>query len=341
MNGCSGLFLRCENFDVFKKVAQASVLPLLTKLKEAPKQIQNSHIFSHREELILSIQQENKYGNVRASLSALALKPRKWYRFGRDRPEKQARSLARYLRNRLPNERFLVSFVALEQRAPGNISTATSVVTSDSDVTSDRAQLTTDQLIILRGAHSYRSINSTESAHPSIFPKNEDDINAAQTFFKIHLSRLAEIFDAIEANGLTPPKPILEVLYWALALTTHHRRLNALLRLMTNHQPSTKSLNIDLSSPPPYLNFGPAAKIATTEEPSLPDLLIEWIAQLTKTPEYAFTRGQVSAADLVPRTQACTPSEWDATVSDLKRWRERLRADMACAQEETGRMLID
>lgn len=404
-NGCSALFLHGKNGDVFKTIARSSVLPLSIKLEDAPTQIQNSHTFSRRDELLTSILQEKQFGNVRAGLSALTLKPPKWYRLGKDRPDKQAKALAKYLRNRLPDERFLISFVSPQQRTYGKGSTLTS------DATSGQAHCTASQLIVLTGAHCHRSIVSTESdialaltentnAAPSrlddhskfniiaslpfqrrlnLLWKNksldefvtkaitlsmvrevfqeisgvldsvrlplpsvkEGDISAAQTFLKTQLSFLAQILDKTEAEKSTPPpKPILEILHWALALVASRkgRRLNNLIRAVMDHRPSTKAFNLHPSSCTAFLKFDLAP---TTSSLSLPDRLIQQIAQLTETPEYAFTRGQMCAADVVPLTRSCTPLEWDTIVHSGKRWRERLQADMAGAQKELGRMLVD
>ncbi|KAL9618831.1 MAG: hypothetical protein Q9160_006490 [Pyrenula sp. 1 TL-2023] len=342
-NGCSALFLYCEDGDAFKKIARSSVFPLSTKLEDIPSQIQSSHNFSCRDEFVTFILQEKQFGNVRTSFSALTMKPRKWYRFGKDRSDKQAKAFAKYLRRRLPNERFLVSFVAPEQRAlvKGPMLTL--------DATSEQAQCAAGRLIVLVGAHSHQSIVSTESDANLGLPANSNamrnhlddqskfnivatlpfqrrlkllwknecldklineaatfsmaremfqeirgfldsafiprvsaskgDINAAQTFLATHLSCLAQIFNKIEDERSTqPPKAILEVLHWVFAFAASKKRVDDLIRVVMHHRPGTKALVSDLSSHLSALNFDPT----TTTPSSLPDLLIQRIARLTK-----------------------------------------------------------
>src|SRR4051812_44293300 len=90
------------------------------------KHIRKSHIVSSPRGLVDSVMQEKQFGTAQMRLSAIPLEPPKWYRFGRDRAQKQAKDLARSLRHQLPNETFLVSFMGAKRRLRDQGRTSTS-----------------------------------------------------------------------------------------------------------------------------------------------------------------------------------------------------------------------
>jgi hypothetical protein len=109
-NNNSTLFIGTEDDAAFKRVAGLSVLPLRTKLKDAIKEVPRVRVFSTGYELVTFIAQEKQFGSAQVTISAVKLKRLKWYRMGLDSAKKQAKSLAAYIRDHLPNERCLVSF---------------------------------------------------------------------------------------------------------------------------------------------------------------------------------------------------------------------------------------
>lgn len=164
-NRSSVLFIGCDNSHVFDAIIQSTVWPLPARLEDGINKVQNSHIFSSCDELVDSIVQEKQFGTSRVSLSAIRLKRQKWYRFGRDKPEKEAGALARHLRNRLPNERFLISPV-LSNRIAGHFDPIRS-----SDLISERTS-SHAYLVVLTGLHRQHSMSSTESKL-SLLPTSE------------------------------------------------------------------------------------------------------------------------------------------------------------------------
>lgn len=394
-SGTSSSFIGCDHENAFDMIVRAAVLPLPLKLEEAVKQLKKARTFSSPHELVDSIKQEKQFGSARPELSAIPLKQQKWYRFGRDKSDKQAKALATALRNHLPNERFLVTCMGQKQRVPNRNST------SATDTSDEQMRSNDGLLVVLTGLDHHRPVWSTESsvslmavsddspnrarlddfgkyniisalpvherisllwknpysgnfipeamtlsvvrdlfqqmtglmdsAYKRLVCLDENDIEAIQAFLKVHLPYLGHILNTPEAKqAVSAPEPVLEVLRWTLAFTAsmkRHRRLDGLIRVIVKHRPSTRNLNVVA------LSFDSAMR------PS--NALIQRIAQLTRTPENYFTKGQRSASQVVPRTRHCTPREWDSLVRSAREWRDRVQDDMDYAQKELGRMLVD
>ncbi|KAF2680439.1 hypothetical protein K458DRAFT_91399 [Lentithecium fluviatile CBS 122367] len=399
-SGTSSLFLGGDDDGAFEEVVRSAVVLPLAILEHTVKRIRKSHIFHCPQDFVDAIRQE-KHRQDKArdtalpELSAIPLRQPKWYRFGRDGSEKQAKALARYLRNHLPNERFLVSFVS-----PRHV-VADGHSTGPSDQAKTQGSRGQGHLIILPGLDHHSSITATESGLTCLFgnednptqsrldelskyniiaalpfaqrtsmlwcPASSDtfvikaislsmardvsrqlnsfldsaykplvnvdttDAKSVDAFFNVHLPHFGHIFNNPQANTPNPaPGPIVEVLQWTLSLSAtlkRHRRLDAMIRAMIHHRPSTHILDTHLWLPDPVSYH--------------PDALIPRIAELTKTPEYRFTKGEISASTVVPRTRYCAPGEWDSMVKSVDEWRQRLESDRICAQKELGRMLLD
>ncbi|KAF2122644.1 hypothetical protein BDV96DRAFT_561142 [Lophiotrema nucula] len=172
--------------------------------------------------------------------------------------------------------------------------------------------------------HQVSGFLKSKSANRSLFHVDDSDINAISSFFKIHLPCFEDLFD--QSNRIftiSPPQPILEILDWSLAFTAsmrRHRRLHGLVQAMIRHK------------------YGPIA-LDSSQSGKLD--LSHRISQLTSTPKYVLEKGVISSSDIEPLTRYCSPSEWDAMVSNVEKWRERLAHDMAGAQKALESVVID
>src|SRR5262249_21359557 len=163
---------------------------------------------------------------------------------------------------------------------------------------------------------------------------NEQNAQCVEDFFQTHLPQLTLLFNQpLVRSRAPPPQPIIEIIQRTISFASsmkRHRRLPRLIQVMLDNRASTRDFQTLHEA-----KFTPGAETCSL------DGVIREISQLTKTPDYYFTRGQKSASDIVPEARYCSPREWNDMVRGVREWRQRLQNDMTFAQREMGRMAGD
>ncbi|KAH7393089.1 hypothetical protein BKA66DRAFT_567808 [Pyrenochaeta sp. MPI-SDFR-AT-0127] len=370
-NNSSSLFIGTPNNHDFEANVHRSMFPLSVKPNDAKAHVRPSHLFGSPEELVDSIVQEKKLGAFTMSLSAVTVKP-KWYHVGRSRDEKAAKSLATFLLDRLPNERFVVSHNSSGQMIVFNglghhhfmRSTESEITlqpTSDTNPTLNRLDRLSKYMIIAaipirqrvdmlwRSAYDNGSvIEAIElsvawdfieqmsglqiSRYKGLIRMGKGDTGAPNTLIKTHLPSLGYLFDHPQAGHQTSPP---ESITHILAWMLSYAST------VKRHSSLRDLLTISIRSRSGTSTLLDSEDFKSSIASCQPEQLIDRISQLTQTARYVLEKGQTSASDIVPETQYWAPSRWNGMVRDIEQERNRLQLDMEGAKKELGRMLMD
>lgn len=107
----SCLFLGSSAQQGFESLTKALISPPSCRVSEIEQHTQASRRFLNVEEMTLSICQERVLGSSNLTTYIMPVQSR-WYRLGKASPRSEAKKAAKYLRNHLPQERFLVSTIS-------------------------------------------------------------------------------------------------------------------------------------------------------------------------------------------------------------------------------------
>ncbi|ERF75585.1 hypothetical protein EPUS_04565 [Endocarpon pusillum Z07020] len=107
----SCLFLGSSGHQGFESLTKALISPPSCRVSEIEQHIQASSRFLNVEEMTLSICQERVLGSSNLTTYVMPVQSR-WYRLGKASPWSEAKKAVKYLRNHLPQERFLVSIIS-------------------------------------------------------------------------------------------------------------------------------------------------------------------------------------------------------------------------------------
>ena len=107
----SCLFLGSSGQQGFESLAKALISPPSCRISGIERHAQASGRFSSVEEMTLSVCQERVLGSSNLTIYTMPVQSR-WYRLGKASPRSEAKKAAKYLRNHLPQERFLVSTIS-------------------------------------------------------------------------------------------------------------------------------------------------------------------------------------------------------------------------------------
>ncbi|CAO2648302.1 Nn.00g075690.m01.CDS01 [Neocucurbitaria sp. VM-36] len=352
-NHSSSLFIGTQGNKDFGPSARRSVFPLSTKTQETMKHIKESQTFASPHQMVECVKQEKKLGTLTMSLSTVTVKA-KWYHFPRKRNERAAQALASFLRERLPNERFVVS-----HDDTGNVFAFTGL-SHDHFMRSVESHVTFRPVSDTRPALSrldrfsksvYTNVSVLEafklsiiqdlieqmsrlqtSKYKGLLRNNNGDQATTDTIIKTHLPFLSYISSHMQTNGtIAPPDAIIDILAWSLAYASTVRRHSSL-----------EDLVIDLLKNCPSTTHFPESEEfrSRVTECNLDDL-IKQISELTQKAPYMLEKGITSASTIVPETEYWAPSRWDAMVREMETKTKRLQGDMESARKELGRMLLD
>lgn len=369
-NNSSSLFIGAPANDDFQANVRRSVFPLSVMAGDASGQIKQSHLFSSPEDLVDSIMQEKKLGAFKMSLSAVKVKP-KWYHTGRKRDEKAAKSLATFLHDRLPNERFVISHSSGQIIVSTGLDHHHFIRSTESEITLRPASSTNptpsrlDRLskyiiiaaipihqrvdMLWRSTYTNPSVVEAielsvisdlieqmaglqASRYKGLIRMERGDVNAANSVIKAHLPSLGHVLDHSHgANQTSPPESIVRVMAWVLAYASTVKRHRSLIDVLTLGVRNRSSTSTLLNSD----SFNSSIAACKPEE------LIDRISNLTQTAPYVLEKGQTSASDIVPGTAFWDPSKWNGMVREIEQENRRLQSDMDAAKKELGRMLMD
>ncbi|KAF7506176.1 hypothetical protein GJ744_012156 [Endocarpon pusillum] len=107
----SCLFLGSSGQQGFESLTKALISPPSCRVSEIEQHMQASRRFLNVEEMTMSIWQERVLGSSDLTTYIMPVQSR-WYRLGMASPRSEAKKAAKYLRNHLPQERFLVSTIS-------------------------------------------------------------------------------------------------------------------------------------------------------------------------------------------------------------------------------------
>ena len=108
VRGTRCLFLGSSEDPQLRDLLKRLVFPLSRSMSEIAERMSRSQKFNSREDLFRSLMQSKSFSSLDLQVYAVPLNGR-WYRLGRCNPVSEARRLAKYLQQRLPQERFLVA----------------------------------------------------------------------------------------------------------------------------------------------------------------------------------------------------------------------------------------
>lgn len=369
-NGSSSLFSGSGNVGDFNTVVGRSVFPLSTMAKDTLAHVLPSHRFTSQNELFESIQ-EAKLRERTMGVSAVTVK-KKWYTRSRDRDEKAAKDLAKFLRDRLPNERFIVThddsgetivFSGLNHvHCMRSMESAIALrPTSVTDPTLTRLDRLTKFMIVAAIPFRQRIDMLWRTVHANL-----NLIDA------IKFSLIQDVFNQIDQ---------LQVSKYRGLLRTQSTEAGSASSILQTHVPfigyilSHPQANGPLSAPEAIVDvlIWILAKASSLKRHrSLPDLirslirertslsplndsnqftaavadcqperLIDEIAALTNITTFELRKGQTTASQVCPETEYWPPPKWNAVVREIEREQERLQDDMKAAKRELGRMLME
>ena len=108
IKGTCCIFLGSSNDTQLKVLLRRLVFPLPMAMRELAEGMSESQKFNSKKDMLHSLEQSKLLDAAEFKVYAVPLKGR-WYRLGKENPAAESRRLARYLRRRLPQERFLVA----------------------------------------------------------------------------------------------------------------------------------------------------------------------------------------------------------------------------------------
>ena len=108
LNGTSCLFLGCLNDGACIGLITSLLNPIPCRLSHVLEHVKESATFSSESEMLKSIIQTKLVGSPSFTVYTIPVRAR-WYQLGKPRGKAEAKRLANYLRQNLPQERFLVA----------------------------------------------------------------------------------------------------------------------------------------------------------------------------------------------------------------------------------------
>jgi hypothetical protein len=371
-NNSSSLFFGTLKNCPYKTTVRNSVFPLLVKCENVIKAVKVAHCFASPEEFVSSVIQARKLGSLTENLSIVAMRAKKWYQGRSSRGEKSARGMASYLRNRLPNERFMVTYddsehlliftgLPHEHRLCCIETEVTLRPASSTNPTLSRLDRYTKFLIIAaipfrqrvdmlwRDTQYGTSIkeaiqlsilqdlsDQTDGLHLSHSKKllriDKNDVDGANTIMKTHLPFIADLLDHPVASVSALPP---------LTITHTLQWLLALTSSLKRHRSLHDLITLLLRNRPSTVNLLTSPDFTTGISTNNPADLINEISKLTDTPPFVLEKGQTSARQIVPGTEYLSPSRWNGLVREVEQGREKVKDDMERARRELGRMVLE
>lgn len=220
--GASFLFLGSSGRPALQRLLEMVVFSMPDSTANLSKSTPDSNKFDSKEGLIESVKQNRLVGEREVHVYTIPTR-KKWYRFGQGNPNSEAAKLARYLRQKLPQERFLVAPVK------DGISSSGSPPVNDSHDDTSRGKSNRLGLAILHGCPHEISVIATEPrtatshhldnfekfmlvrtlpaakrignlcASPASGPVHAEDDHSTSAFQLIYLSLLTDINLEIQA----------------------------------------------------------------------------------------------------------------------------------------------
>ncbi|KAL9045598.1 MAG: hypothetical protein Q9214_001384 [Letrouitia sp. 1 TL-2023] len=108
VHGTGLLFLGSANFSVFRSLSASVVQALASNIQNIPSRLKPSSEFRSVEDLVSSVYQSRLLQSTETNVFTVPV-PKLWYRSSKTTPTVTAKRLAKYLRQRFPQERFLVT----------------------------------------------------------------------------------------------------------------------------------------------------------------------------------------------------------------------------------------
>ncbi|KAL9612033.1 MAG: hypothetical protein Q9167_003359 [Letrouitia subvulpina] len=149
VRGTGLLFLGSANFNVFRSLSASVVQALASNIQHIPRILKPSSEFQSVEEFVSSVCQSRLLQSTETSIFTVPVS-KLWYRSNKTVPAVTAKRLAKSLRQRFPQERFLVTTLR-----PDNTST-------------EGSQRDLGKVIILHGCPKQNILLAVESAAPNM-----------------------------------------------------------------------------------------------------------------------------------------------------------------------------
>jgi hypothetical protein len=371
LNNSSGLFIGTPKKSGFKTRISHSMFSNAMWQGDIMEHIESARIFASSEHFLQSVVEERQLHKFSIGLSAIILKEKKWYHGSRPRHEKEAQRLARYLRDHLPNERFIVSHNGSEHLLVITGLHQHHVVRSTECKITLRPANSTDptptrldryiKYMVIAAIPFLQRINilwceteHTESIilaiqlsvlqdlsdqihglHTSKYRKllrvPKDDMKSVIAIAKTHVPLVIDLLSHANARSIKTPP---------IAIIHVLQWLLALLSSLKRHKHLEEIVVSLLRNAPRTAHLLNTAEFIAGITTNDPETLVDQISELTATPAYVLEKGQTSSRQIVTRTEYWAPSRWDQMVSDIKEDEARLERDMDAAKRELGRMLV-
>jgi hypothetical protein len=371
-NDSSALFIGTPKDSDFSLRIRHAVFVVSSKYEHVLKHIKAARVFTSPEQFVDSIVQERELGVQSSGLAAVTMKRRKWYHGRRPKVEREAKALVAYLRNRLPNERFMVSHDGVDHMI---INTGLShhhfLRSIESEITLRPARDADPRLSQLDRYSKYmliasipfrqridmlwRNINVAASVtsaiqlsilqdiadqvhglhhskYRNLLRSAKDDAKALKTLMRTHLPLLDDLLGHSNADESTQPP---ETVVHLLQWTL------ALSSSLKRHKSLGSLIDQSLRNHVSTAYLPDDTNFRTGISSSDPDHLIDQISMLTEMPSYVLEKGHVSARQIVPTTEYYTPQEWNSMVANMEREQQRLYSDMNAAKKELGRLVTE
>jgi hypothetical protein len=371
-NDSSALFIGTPKNSDFPSRIRHAIFVLSLKCEHVLQNLKAARVFTSPQHFVDAIIQERDLGVQSPSLSAITVNPRKWYHGRRPNAAREAKALVIYLRNRLPNERFMVSHDGAEHMIVNTgLSHQHFLRSIESELALRPASDANLRLSHLDRYSKYMLVASIPFRQRVDMLWRNTTVSASVTS-AVQLSILQDIADQVD---------VLYVSKYRKLLRFAKDDVKAMKTLMKTHLPLLDALlshpDAGVSAQPPetvihILQWNLALVSSLKRHSSLenligqllrnhvstahllndpnfqsgisssdPDHLIEHISVLTDMPSYVLEKGHVSARHVVPMTEYYTPQEWINMVRNMEQEQERLNRDMNAAKAELGRLITE
>ena len=332
---------------------------------------------------------------------------RQWYRpANKAWPKGEAKGLTGYLRQQLPNERFLVTAIKRETTTESKEyhivlhGVPHSIDLMASEVRPRGAGLDSfEAFMIADSLPSQVRVNILWSLPANSAPRSELaftaiklslllDINAeirrflhkaswpnavripndsqklerqtSASFLTIHLPTLAQLLQHPTAQATdTAPEHILELFKYTLASCRPHKKRHLLHAILVPFAHRRSQLHTALVS---IIGSIVSCKVAGNQtfladfntqtnvlyskrnkggRRDTRNVILQTISEFTKCSTHVFLQGRFSARKIVPRTECCTPDEWNRRWDAGERERELRLGETRVAWEVLGRLVVE
>jgi hypothetical protein len=372
VSNSSGLFIGTPKNSSIKARISHATLSDINRLGNTLDNIESVRIFSSQEKFVQTIVEERQLGKLTTGISAIIPRERKWYHGSRPRQKKEAQALARYLRDHLPNERFMVSYDGSEHLI---VNTGTPQHTilrsieskiilrpaSDTDPTLTRLDRYIKYMIVAtipfhqRIDILWREIEHNDpvvhaiqlsalhdlsdqfhglqtSNYRKLLRMPKDDTKSLNSIAKTHIPLVIDLLCHPNAASSTLPPMPIIHILQWLLALASTFKRHSHLENILISLLRNKPSTTSLLNTPDFL-----AGVSTNN----PDELLEQICELAATTSHVLIDGQTSARQVVPSTEYYSPGRWDSMVGEIEVDRERLARDMEGAKRELERMLVE